>query len=72
VNLLLNDPAAAKIKVCNRACLPTRDARGRGRRPQLTDKDVIAFLKELTAELSPTSPAIQPVGASDSQNTITR
>ncbi|HWI02207.1 MAG TPA: hypothetical protein VNT27_17905 [Propionibacteriaceae bacterium] len=73
VNFLLNDPAAAKIQVCNRG-VPSDPEMLAAMAEGLTDtdKDVIAFLKEITPELSPTPPALQPVGASDSQNSITR
>ena len=73
VNFLLNDPAAAKIQVGNRG-VPSDPEMLAAMADGLTatDKDVIAFLKEIMPELSPTSPAIQPVGASDSQNSITR
>ena len=73
VNFLLNDPAAAKIQVCNRG-VPSDPEMLAAMAGGLTatDKDVIAFLKDITPELSPTPPAIQPVGASDSQNSITR
>jgi multiple sugar transport system substrate-binding protein len=73
VNFLLNDPTAARIQLCNRGVPSDPDmlaAMAEGLTD--TDKDVIAFLKEVTPEISPTSPALQPVGASDSQNTITR
>lgn len=73
VNFLLNDPAAAKIQVCNRGVPSDAEmlaAMASGL--TATDKDVIDFLKEITPELLPTSPAIQPIGASDSQNSITR
>jgi multiple sugar transport system substrate-binding protein len=73
VNFLINDPAAAKIQLCNRGVPSDADmlaAMAGGLTP--TDKDVIAFLEEVTPEISPAPPAVQPVGASDSQNTITR
>jgi len=73
VNFLLNDPAAAKIQLCNRGVPSDPDVLAAMKGGlTATDKDVIAFLHEVAPEISAKTPALQPVGASDSQNTITR
>jgi multiple sugar transport system substrate-binding protein len=73
VNYLLNDPAAAKIQLFNRGVPSDPDVLAVMKDSlTATDEDVLAFLEGVAPELSPTPPALQPVGASDSQNTITR
>jgi multiple sugar transport system substrate-binding protein len=72
VNFLLNDPDAAAIQLVNRG-VPSSPAVLKAMDSQLTatDKDVIAWLKKVTPEIS-SAPAIQPKGTSDFQNTIAR
>lgn len=73
VNFLVNDPKAAEIQLFNRG-VPSDPEVLAAMQSGLTatDKDVAAFLDEVEPDLSATLPALQPVGASDSQNTITR
>jgi multiple sugar transport system substrate-binding protein len=73
VNYLINDPGAAKVQLLNRG-VPSDPDMLAVMESGLTDTDryVVKYLNEVTPELSATAPALQPVGASDSLNTITR
>jgi multiple sugar transport system substrate-binding protein len=72
VNYLLNDPAANKIQLVNRG-VPSNPAaiEAMGDGLTATDQEVVAFMNEVLKEIT-TTPAVQPMGTSDSQNTFTR
>jgi multiple sugar transport system substrate-binding protein len=72
VNYLLNDPAANKIQLVNRG-VPSNPAaiEAMGDGLTATDQEVVAFMKQVLAEIT-TTPAVQPMGTSDSQNSFTR
>lgn len=72
VNFLLNDPDAAAIQLVNRG-VPSSPAVLKAMDSKLTstDKDVIAWLKKVSPEIS-SAPAIQPKGTSDFQSAISR
>jgi multiple sugar transport system substrate-binding protein len=72
VDYLLNDPGANKIQLVNRG-VPSNPAAitAMGDGLTATDQEVVAFMKEVLAEITGT-PAVQPMGTSDSQNSFTR
>lgn len=72
VNYLLNDPKANQIQLVNRG-VPSNPAviQAMGDRLTATDREVVAFMKQVLTEIT-TTPAVQPTGTSDSQNTFTR
>jgi multiple sugar transport system substrate-binding protein len=72
VDYLLNDPAANKIQLVNRG-VPSNPAaiEAMGDGLTETDQEVVAFMKEVLTEIT-TTPAVQPMGTSDSQNSFTR
>lgn len=72
VDYLVNDRAANQIQLVNRG-VPSNPAMvtAMGDKLTATDQEVVAFLKEVLTEISST-PAIQPIGTSDSQNSFTR
>lgn len=72
VDYLLNDPGANKIQLVNRGVPSNPDAiTAMGDGLTATDQEVVAFMKEVLAEITGT-PAVQPMGTSDSQNSFTR
>ena len=72
VDYLLNDPGANKIQLVNRG-VPSNPAAlaAMGGGLTATDQEVVAFMKAVLTEISGT-PAVQPMGTSDSQNSFTR
>lgn len=72
VDYLLNDPAANRIQLVNRG-VPSNPSALAAMASGLTetDQEVVAFMKQVLGEIT-TTPAVQPTGTSDSQNTFTR
>jgi multiple sugar transport system substrate-binding protein len=72
VDYLLNDPGANKIQLVNRG-VPSNPAAlaAMGDGLTATDQEVVGFMKKVLTEITGT-PAVQPMGTSDSQNSFTR
>jgi len=73
VSFLVNDTGAAQIQLLNRG-VPSNPTIIAAMKPKFTETDtyVADKLAELAKDITAAPPAVQPVGASDSQNVIAR
>lgn len=73
VNFLVNDTAAAQVQLLNRG-VPSNTKIIEAMKPKFTATDtyVAEKLAEFAKDITAKPPAVQPIGASDSQNVIAR